>query len=115
MKKVSLADQLRVAAKANREIVLPDGARTNRSWPLCMQCLREVDAVNLEDISSKGCEIRAKCHDKEEAYRVTWELSVADTSVPILDDVNVGWAIKRAMADFSPFMPEHQFDFSSKR
>jgi hypothetical protein len=115
MKTVTLADQIRTAAKANREIVLPDGGRTNRSWPLCMQCLHEVDAVELMDASTTGCEIKAKCHDKEDYYKVTWTLSAADTGKDILDDVNVGWAIKRAMADFSPFMPENMHDFSSKR
>ncbi len=115
MKKIKLSEQLRKAAKTNRELVLPSGARTNRTWPLCMVCLREVDAVNLMDASTTGCEIKASCHGKEDYYKVVWDLSVADTSKDILDDVNVGWAIKRAMADFSPFMPEHQFDFSSKR
>ena len=115
MKTVKLADQIRTAAKANREIVFADGTRTNRTWPLCMQCLREVDSAELMDVSSTGCEIKAGCHGKEDYYKVTWDLSVADTAAPILDDVNVGWAIKRAMADFSPFMPENQHDFSSKR
>ncbi len=116
MKIISLAEQLRKAAKVNRELVLPSGRRTNRTWPLCMQCLHEVDSAELMDVSSTGCEIKAGCHGKEDYYKVTWpDLSVADTTAPILDDVNVGWAIKRAMADFCPFMPENQHDFSSKR
>ncbi len=115
MKTISLADQIRKAAKVNRELVLPNGGRTNRTWPLCMLCLKEVDSADLMDVSSKGCEIKAGCHGKEDYYKVTWDLAMADSSAPILDDVNVGWAIKRAMADFSPFMPENQHDFSSKR
>ncbi len=117
MKSITLAEQLRKAAKVNRELVLPSGQRTNRTWPLCMQCLREVDSTELMNVNSKGCEIKAGCHGKEDYYKVTWELSVADSSKDVLDDVNVGWAIKRAMADFCPFLSEttNMHDFSSKR
>ncbi len=115
MKIISLAEQLRKAAKVNRELILMPGERTQRSWPLCLTCGREVDAVNLEDVSTKGCEIRAKCHGKEDAYRVTWELSQHDSTKDVLDDLNVGFAIKRAMADFCPFAVENSHDYSSKR
>jgi hypothetical protein len=77
--------------------------------------MREVDSCELMNANSKGCEIKAGCHGKEDYYKVTWELGAADVGKDLLEDVNVGWAIKRAMADFSPFMPENMHDFSSKR
>ncbi len=112
---MDLSEQLRKAAKVNRELVLPSGARTNRTWPLCMSCLREVDSAELMNVNTKGCEIKAGCHGKEDFYKVTWTLSSADVSKDLLDDVNVSWAVKRAMSDFCPFMPENMHDYSSKR
>lgn len=115
MKTIGLDEQLRKAAKVNRELVFADGTRTNRTWPLCMLCLREVDSAELMNVNNGGCEIKAGCHGKEDYYKVTWTLSSADCSKDPLDDVNVGWAVRRAMSDFCPFMPENQHDFSSKR
>lgn len=115
MREVTLNDQIVRAAKVNRDLVMPDGQRTTRNWPLCLTCGREVDAAEIKNVSSKGCEILARCHGKEDYYRVTWNVPQSDVSKNILDDVNVGWAVKRALHDFCPFPPEHQFDFSSRR
>lgn len=125
MKTKTLEEQVRESAHINRGLVLPTGQRTYRSWPLCLTCFKEVDAVDLKDVSNKGCEIVAKCTHKKNAtdsdpvfedyYKVTWTVPVQSVGNNPLDDPNVGWAIKRAMHDFSPFNPKHQFDFTSKR
>ena len=125
MKQKTLEQQVQEAALANRGLILPTGERTQRSWPVCQTCFKEVDACNLEDVSNKGCEIRVKCcHSKdpdyvgpmfEDSVRVNWTVPVRSVSNDPLEDPNIGWAVKRAMADMTPFQPKHQFDFSSKR
>ncbi len=116
MKSISLEDQIQQAARVNRGgIILPGQQRAKRNWPICLTCGRDVDAVELKNANSTGCEIWAACHGKEDYYKVTWKVPFRDQSKDPLDDKNNGWAVKRAMADFSPFQPEHNFDFSSKR
>ncbi len=117
MKTIDLTEMIRNKAKFERStsgLYLP-GERTRSTWPLCETCLKEVDAVNLENVNNKSCEIRAKHHGAEDAVKVTWGVPVAAVGVDILDDVNVGWAIKRAMHDTLFFRVSNQFDFSSKR
>jgi hypothetical protein len=107
-------DQVRQAADTNRGIWLPNGQRTSRKWPLCLTCLNEVEAVELRDISDKGAELWARCHGKEDYYKVVWYFTKSDAAKDPLDDENVGWAIKRAMHDFSPFNPQHVLDTAKK-
>lgn len=125
MKSETLENQVIRCAQVNRNIILPSGERTSRKWPLCMTCFKEVDAVDLKNVNNKSCEIVAKCtHSKdpdyigpmfEDSIRVTWQVPVRDMSANPLEDKNVGWAIQRAMADMTPFLPEHQFDTSARR
>lgn len=122
MKETNLEQSIREAAKFNRDLNLPEGQRTQRNWPMCMKCMQEVESTELVNVNNKSCEIRAICshgqgpgHEEEDFYRVNWVVPVSDLSGDILEDRNVGWAIKRAMRDAIFFRPEHQFDYSSKR
>lgn len=125
MKEKTLEQQVQDAAYFNRGLFLPSGERTQRSWPVCQTCFKEVDSVSLENVNNRSCEIRVKCcHSKdpdyvgpmfEDSLKVTWQVPVRDMTKDPTEDPNVGWAIKRAMSDMLPFSPKHQFDFSSKR
>jgi len=120
MKTKTLSDSIRQSADVNRKLVLPPGSRTYRSQPLCMTCGREVEAVALENVNNWSCEIRCWCTHgtetrHEDTIKVTWDVPVRGVGNDILEDPNVGWAIKRAMSDVCAFPKEHHFDFSSKR
>ncbi len=122
MKEIDLTHSIRTKANFERRLVGPDGrpllapgVRTTSQWPMCAICLKEVDSVNLENVNSKSCEIRAKHHGAEDSIKVRWGVPVQAVGNDVLEDPNVGWAIKRAMGDALFFKPEHQFDFSSKR
>ncbi len=112
MKEISLEQSIRRSADVNRRLVLPTGERTQRTWPLCLTCGREVEAAEIKNVNTKGCEIWARCHGKEDFYKVTWKVPVAAVGADILDDVNVGWSIRRAMSDGVFFDPHHIPDFS---
>lgn len=120
MKAISLEESIRRAAAFNRDN--PDIPRLRSGHPVCGRCNKEIDCCEIVNVNNKGCEIRAICDhgtgvDEEDFYKVTWPAlprhDAAD--VDILEDKNVGWAIKRAMGDALFFMPKHQWDFSSKR
>lgn len=122
MKETSLEHSIREAAKFNRDLVLPEGQRTYRTWPMCATCMKEVEAAETVNVNTKSCEIRAICthgqgpgYEEEDFYKVTWPVPVQSVGNDILEDPNVGWAIRRAMADGLFFKRSHQFDFSSKR
>lgn len=102
MKTKGFIEQVRQAAKLNRELVLPEGYRTQRSWPLCLTCGREVSAVELKNVNSTSVEIWARCHGKEDYYKVVFPYRVDGDP---LEDERANWAIKRALHDFCPFNP----------
>ncbi len=118
MRERNFADHLQDAARRARNeiggIITPKGTRTTRNWPLCNTCLREVDACEIKDVSSKGCVIWARCHGAEDYYRVKWDIPMKDQSADPLEDENVGWAIKRAMTDAGFFVPGHEFDLAKR-
>ncbi len=115
MRKISLEDLVQESARVRRGGIIVPGGGVKRNWPLCLTCGRDVEAAEIKNANSKGCEIWARCHGKEDFVHVTWNVPVRDATADVLEDKNVGWAIRRAMSDFSPFPPAHQFDFSSKR
>lgn len=45
------------------------------SWPVCQTCHRDVDRVQVEDIGKHTVTIRAWCHDKEDAVKLTFPYS----------------------------------------
>jgi hypothetical protein len=104
LKTIDLEPHIRKAAKANRRIFEPH-QRTQRNWPLCLTCGKDVDAAELKSVNNRSCEIVAHCHGKEDSIKVTWHVPVASVGQDILEDVNVGWAIRRAMNDFCAFDP----------
>ena len=108
MKVMKLTEAIRKAAHHERQLIMTPGERTWRTWPVCMTCGREVDSCALENMNNKSCEIRAKCHGQEDAIRIEWDLR-PDSNENIQEDPHVGWAIRRAMADFRPFDPVHIF------
>lgn len=118
MREINLSDTIQNKAahtRANEAALLVPG-RTNTSWPVCGQCLKECDACNIEDAGPHSCELRAYCHGQEDVVKVTWgNLGLVAQANDILEDPNVGWAIKRAIADTIFFPVENHFDFSSKR
>lgn len=117
MKTKKLGDQIRQSAHVNRSIILPEGQRTYRTWPLCLTCFKEVEECSLQNVNDVSCEILAKCShggDKvhEDFYKVIFGFRAEGDP---LTDPRANWAIKRAMHDFSPFEPTHQFDTSVRR
>lgn len=114
MKEIKLEEHIRRAAAFRRSpgsaLVLPDDQRTQRSWPICMTCGREVESAGIRNVNTRSCEIWASCHGAEDYIKVTWDVPQQDSSKDSLEDPNVGWAIKRAMHDFTPFNPIHIID-----
>jgi len=119
MKEIDIHENIRRAASLNKKIdqgiIVPGQKQESKNWPMCMVCLKGVDAAKVEDAGPKGCEVRAWCHGAEEAVKVRWELHNHDSKEDVLSDRNVGWAINRALRDTVFFDPKQSFDFSSKR
>lgn len=105
MKNKKFGLQIREAAKVNKSIWLPPGQRTYRSWPLCLTCRKEVEAVELKNVNSVSAEIWARCHGAEDYYRVDFPCHIEGD---VFGDDRANWAIKRAMHDFCPFNPCHE-------
>lgn len=107
MRSKTLEKSIIDAAGYNRGLWLPSGERTTRTWPLCMTCGREVEAAEIKNASTKGCDIWARCHGQEDHYHVSWSVPMRTMSEDVMKDKNVGWAIKRAMQDGLFFDPSH--------
>lgn len=46
------------------------------SWPVCMTCHRDVDSVNVEDISTNVVTVRATCHGKEAVVKLEFPYGI---------------------------------------
>ena len=105
MRTVKFADLIREAAKVNREadVWVPEGARTMRSWPLCMTCRKEVDAAELKNFTMTSVEVWAKCHNQEDFYKVFFPFRIDGDP---MEDERANWAIKRALHDGIFFDPK---------
>lgn len=114
MRKISLEDSIVLGNKVKKGLIVP-GKSNVRNWPLCLTCGRDVEAAEIKNVNSRGCDLWARCHGQEDSVHVSWNVPIRDTTKDALEDKNIGWAIKRAMADYAPFPPGHSFDFSSKR
>src|SRR5262249_7456682 len=95
------------AANRERTTTWTPGSRTSRKWPICLTCNQEVDAVRLENVNNHGCEIVANHHNSEDAVHVSWTVGQQSNANDPLGDPNVGWELKRAMADVAFFDPSH--------
>lgn len=67
LNKKKLIPQVRQRAYEQRNgLYLPRHLGDRKTtWPVCMTCHRDVDSVNVEDISTNIVTIRAWCHGKE--------------------------------------------------
>jgi hypothetical protein len=101
LKTYHFMDMVRKAAQVNRYIIVP-GERTQRNWPLCLTCGREVEASELKNVNATSIEVWARCHGQEDFCRILFPFRIEGDP---LEDERANWAIKRAMADFSPFDP----------
>jgi hypothetical protein len=91
--------QTRKRAKLNRELLTPY-AKPN--WPICLTCGREVDAVEMKDVTATSVEIWARHHGAEDFHKVVFPFRIEGD--PLADD-RANWAIQSAMRDASFFDP----------
>lgn len=70
--KKKLIQQIRQRALQQRNGVYVPRVYGDRKthWPVCMTCHRDVDSVNVEDISTNVVTIRAMCHGKEAVVKM---------------------------------------------
>ena len=98
MRNKKLIEQVREKAWENRGgIFVPrteGDIRTN--WPVCQTCLRDVEAVEMKNYNSFGVELWARCHGKEDYYKVVYPFRMED-------DGQIEYQIQVAMRAFRPF------------
>ena len=73
LNKKKFINQVRGRAWSNRNgVFVPrtEGDTRRASWPVCMTCHRDVDSVNVEDISKDVVTIRARCHGEEAVIKM---------------------------------------------
>lgn len=115
MREKGFIEQVRQSARENK-LWTPDGditnMRTQRSWPLCLTCGREVEAAELKNVSQVSCEIWARCSHRgtkepaaEDWYKVRFPFRIDGDP---LEDERANISIKRAMHDFCPFPRSHE-------
>lgn len=75
-----------------------EGDVNTGNWPICATCRREVEAVELKNQNSFGVELWARCHGKEDFYKVEYPYRLVDDDM-IQDQIRV------AMNAFRPFDP----------
>lgn len=46
------------------------------NWPVCMTCHRDVDSVNVEDISTNVVTVRATCHGQEAVVKMEFPYGI---------------------------------------
>lgn len=115
MRDKGFIEQVRESAHVNR-IWTPDGSlegmRTQRNWPLCLTCGREVESVELKNVNQVSCEIWASCSHRgdkdppeEDYYKIRFPFRIDGDP---LEDERANIVIKRAIHDFCPFPLSHQ-------
>lgn len=115
MRDVKFIEQVREAAHQNRIWTPKDplrDLRTNRNWPLCLTCGREVEAVDLRNLNATSVEIWAQCSHRgekeppaEDYYRVVFPFRIEGDP---MEDERYNSIVKRAMGDFCPFPRTHR-------
>ncbi len=98
MRNKKLIEQVQERAWDNRNgLYVPRTEGDIRSnWPKCGTCNREVEAVELKNQNSFGVELWARCHGKEDYYKVVYPYRITD------DDMAAD-QIRVAMNAFMPF------------
>lgn len=116
MKTHNFIDEVRQSAKANDRVWTP-GDRTQRNWPLCLTCGRDVDAAGIRDMNLTSVEVWGQCrHLAKDASDVEYERARVfedffRVSFPFrldsLDEMDerVSATIRRAMGDATLFDP----------
>lgn len=99
MKTEKLITKIRQSADYERNFT---GLRTNRKWPLCMTCGREVDAVELKNVNGHSIEIWATHHGKEDFYRIEFPFRIEGDP---LEDQHANDLIQHAMNSAVMFDP----------
>lgn len=102
MKHHRFLDQVQQSAAANRGLFLPDGSRTQRNWPLCLTCLKDVEAAEAKDWNQESVEVWARCHGAEDFFRVVFPFRIEGDP---MEDERANFALRRAMADACLFDP----------
>lgn len=73
-----LVDNIRRTAWENRSgLYVPrveGDVKTN--WPQCMTCGRDVEAVEQRDFNRHSVELWARCHGKEDFYKVEFPFDI---------------------------------------
>lgn len=115
MRSKGFIEQVRQSAHQNRIWTPQDellDVRTNRNWPLCLTCGREVEAAELKNVNQLGFEIWASCSHRgeknppaEDYYKVTFPFRIDGDP---LDDERANIMLQRAMGDFCPFPRSHE-------
>lgn len=100
-----LVTQIREKAWENREgIYMPRTQGDIRtSWPVCQTCLRDVEAVELKNRNTKGVELWARCHGKEDWYTIVFPYEIPENDAS--GEKFVTDHVRMAMRAFRPFVP----------
>lgn len=100
-----LIQAVREHAKDQRSgLYVPRTAGDHRTnWPVCQTCRRDVEAVELKNRNSKGVELWARCHGKEDWYTIKFPYDIPETDAS--GDKVVGDHVRMAMRAFKPFDP----------
>lgn len=71
------------------------------NWPTCGTCRQDVEAVELKNRNTKGVELWARCHGKEDWYTITFPYSIPEDDGSENKDFNDH--VRMAMRAFTPF------------
>jgi hypothetical protein len=105
----NLVDQIQKSAGLERQgdLYLPPGARTYRSWPLCMTCMKEVEAAEITDVTNWEVKLKARCHGKTQGISIRFPYRIESNDV--LEDEMANECLKMALKSatmFDPTVPE---------
>lgn len=71
------------------------------NWPTCGTCRRDVEAVELKNANSTSVELWARCHGKEDWYKILFPYHV---SGDFNKDEGAMDQVRMAMRTFTPFV-----------
>lgn len=78
------------------------------SFPMCLTCLNEVEAVEITDQNHNSIEVLAKCHGAEDFFRIEFPFRINVGNDPIAEErqaTHIRQAM-RAACLFDPAIPE---------
>jgi hypothetical protein len=70
------------------------------NWPVCMTCHRDVDSVNVEDISTNVVTVRARCHGQESVIKMEFPYAIVQR-----EDKETWWHVMSAINNSVFFDP----------